>query len=69
MERTVVIETLKKMVEAMKSYERIMLTSERIHALEAAIASLEVDEAYQLEYEYTKEQTDGALDSGDTERA
>lgn len=51
MSRETAIGILKLMLEAMEVYDSIAPTSQRRNAVQMAIASLETDEAYQLEYE------------------
>ena len=51
MTRAEAIEILKKLMEAMQLYATVLPTPEKIAAIRFAIASLETDEAYQLEYE------------------
>ena len=51
MTRAKAIEILKKLIEAMQGHVTVLPTPERIAAIRLAIASLETDEAYQLEYE------------------
>ncbi|MBQ1295458.1 MAG: hypothetical protein IIY21_15550 [Clostridiales bacterium] len=53
MTRAKAIEILKKLIEAMQGHVTVLPTPERIAAIRLAIASLETDEAYQLEYERT----------------
>lgn len=53
MSRETAIGILKLMLEAMEAYDSIAPTSQRRNAVQMAIASLETDEAYQLEYERT----------------
>ena len=51
MSRETAIGILKLMSEAMEVYDSIAPTPQRRNAVQMAIASLETDEAYQLEYE------------------
>ena len=51
MSRETAIGILKLMLEAMEVYDSIAPTPQRKNAVQMAIASLETDEAYQLEYE------------------
>ena len=51
MSRETAIGILKLMLEAMEVYDSIAPTPQRRNAVQMAIASLETDEAYQLEYE------------------
>lgn len=51
MSRKQCLEVLKRLLEAMETFDGISPSPERINALKMAIASLEVDEAYQLEFE------------------
>lgn len=53
MSRKQCLEILKRLLEAMETFDGISPSPERINALKMAIASLETDEAYQLEYEST----------------
>lgn len=53
MDRKICIEVLKRLLEAMEVFDGISPSPERINAIKMAIASLEIDEAYQLEYERT----------------
>ena len=53
MSRKQCLEVLKRLLEAMETFDGISPSPERINALKMAIASLETDEAYQLEYEST----------------
>lgn len=53
MSRKQCLEVLKRLLEAMETFDGISPSPERINALKMAISSLETDEAYQLEYEST----------------
>lgn len=58
MERKEAIEIFKNMLDAWDNYYTIAQSDKKRKAVWLAISSLETDEAYQLEYENTKEQTD-----------
>ena len=62
MTRKEAIEILKKLIEAMQGHVTVLPTPERIAAIRVAIASLETDEAYQLEYENPTTKNDLGVD-------
>lgn len=62
MTRAEAIEILKKLIEAMQGHVTVLPTPERIAAIRLAIASLETDEAYQLEYEKPTTKNDLGVD-------
>ena len=51
MERKEAIETLERLLNKMKTDTNVLFSPEVLKALEMAIQSLKVDEAYQLDYE------------------